>query len=154
MSEFLNAVEYDTRFPLSLPFPLFYIFIPLSGDFVFFPFPCTHAPKLTRCNASACTHLSIYLHITWSIRVQGCYKTWKTWKSHRVFKKWLEILKSPLFQTLNNYFRIFRCYQKTKGKRLGKRKRKLEKKTNIRQIQFNWKRKRTWRHQRRNSWTN
>ena len=52
---------------------------------------------------------------------QGSYKirtTWKTWeshwilknfwKSHGVLKKWLEILKSPLFQTLNNYIRIFR----------------------------------------------
>ena len=48
-------------------------------------------------------------------------------KSHEVLKKLLEILKSPLFQTLNNYFRIFRCYQKTKGRRKGKRKENLRK---------------------------
>ena len=42
-------------------------------------------------------------------------------------------MKSLLFQTLNNYFRIFRCYQKVKGRREGKRKRNLEKKENIRQ---------------------
>ena len=74
----------------------------------------------------------------------------------------LEILKSALFQTLNNYFSIFRCYQKTKGRREGKGKRKLEKKTNIRQNA--WiegketedsigKVKRTRGHRRRNSWT-
>ena len=33
-------------------------------------------------------------------------KLLKTWKSHGVSKKWLEILYSRLFQTLNNYFRI------------------------------------------------
>ena len=48
-------------------------------------------------------------------------------------KKWLKILKSPLFQIHNNYFRIFKCYQKSKVIREGKMKRKLEKKTNIRQ---------------------
>ena len=100
---------------------------------------------------------------------QGCYKAWtnwktwkghwilknlwKTWKNHRVLKKWLKILKSPLFQTLNNYFRIFRCYKKMYLQFLtfierwqnlffhkkinyyyyNKRKRELEKKTNIRQ---------------------
>ena len=48
-------------------------------------------------------------------------------------KKRLKILKSLLFQTLNNYFRIFRCYQKANGRREGKRKWKLEKKENIRQ---------------------
>ena len=42
-------------------------------------------------------------------------------------------MKSSLFQTLNKYFRIFRCYQKTKGRREGKRKRNLEEKTNKRQ---------------------
>ena len=35
---------------------------------------------------------------------------WKIWKSHEVLKKWLEILKSPLFQTLNNYRIIFHFY--------------------------------------------
>ena len=39
-------------------------------------------------------------------------------------------MKSPLFKTLNNYFRIFRYYQKTKRKRKGKenlRKRQIDK---------------------------
>ena len=53
--------------------------------------------------------------------------------SYGVLKKWLEILKSPLFQTLDIYFRIFRCCQNTKGRREGKKKRKLKKKTCIKQ---------------------
>ena len=42
-------------------------------------------------------------------------------------------MKSPLFQTLNNYFRIFRFYKKIKGIGEEKKKRKLENETNIRQ---------------------
>ena len=90
-------------------------------------------------------------------------KFWKNfWKSYEVLQKWHEILKLPVFKTLNNYFRIFRCYQKTKGRREGKTKRKLEKKTNIIQNakikeketkNSIGKAKRTWRHRRRNSWT-
>ena len=34
-------------------------------------------------------------------------------------------MKSPLFQTLNNYCRIFRCYQKIRGRREGKKKRQI-----------------------------
>ena len=48
---------------------------------------------------------------------------------------------SPLFQTPHNYFRIFRCYQKTKRRREEKRKRKLEEKNISDKMQFNWKSK-------------
>ena len=88
------------------------------------------------------------------VHKQGRYKIWKTWKSHwilknfrntwkshGVLKEWLEILKSPLLQTLNNYFRIFSFYQKNKRKKRRKKENKTWEKDKYQTKCKNWRKR-------------